>query len=941
MRTSRAVRRLRLVGLSLFVLACCLCSQLVSTRLTHALGGLAPAYANTAAQQVEQGAAAYRNHRYSDAIENWRSALSQYGDRENSAENSLERAIILENLARAYQQQGQLALALEHWQLATDVYVARQNGAKIGRTLAAQAAAYRQLGQPYQAAGILCRPVTDEVDYEVYGPQFCRPESAIAQSRQAADRAGEIAALGSLGETYRVIQRYELAVQVLEAGLEMSRNLAGNSALAEGVSRAQQRAPLHNSLGNVHKEQAELGYQQAIAAQRGLTGGEQDLRAAAERYRQAAIAQFIQSETLARNSDDAATEVKALLGRLAVSFQSNKLESTASLREQAIARLGQLPPNQAQVYLALQLTKRPRELGVAGSSRASRSQCTDIFLDDRTRSLLQQAHTLATRLNNNRLVAFSQGEIGHYYECTGDYSSALQWTQQARLAASGDRVLALDTLYLWQWQTGRIYQHQGQTDQAIEYYAKAVGNLDRVREEILSSDRNLQFDFRDAVAPVYRELAEIRLTQVSSAESASSLEHTNLANKSNSQTSNQNIRAALGDIDSLQLAELQNYFGSDCLVPVADLRLDDLLSSTEARTSTVSDAALINTVIFPDRTAAILTLPGQAPLLHWIDQPEEYLRQSVITLRNSLEDTANELEGFDTTGAERLYSQIIAPFLPMLSQNDIKTLVFVNDGILRNIPMGALYDGQQYLVEQYALALAPSLQRSDASPRGSLPSRALILGLSQNPTVNGQQLGSLPAVRREVQEVLSVFPNSDLLLDAAFTKTNLEQNLSDRTYPVLHIATHGKFDTAPNKTFLVTGDKAGNQETGAGENQLLRLGELDTLVRGGATPTASAPTDLLDLIVLSACETATGDERASLGLAGVTIRAGARTALASLWSVDDESTADLVTYFYQNWDSGLSKSEALRQAQIAVMKDPKYFQHPAYWSAFMLVGDWQ
>ena len=346
-----------------------------------------------------------------------------------------------------------------------------------------------------------------------------------------------------------------------------------------------------------------------------------------------------------------------------------------------------------------------------------------------------------------------------------------------------------------------------------------------------------------------------------------------------------------------------------------------------------ADSALISTVIFPDRTAVILTLPGQVPLLHWIDQPEAALRQTILSFRESLEDRSNELEGYDTQLAQQLYADLIEPFHTALTRYDIQTLVFVNDGILRNIPMAALHDGNQYLIERYALAIAPSLQQSQnpVSNPNNRPN-ALVLGLTENPTVSGQGLGALSAVQREVREILSILPNSDLLLNESLTKANLAQKLGQQVYPVLHIATHGKFESDPQNTFLVMG----NKETASVENKLLRLGELDTLIRSGAPREG-----LLDLIVLSACQTASGDERSTLGLAGVTIRAGAESALASLWSVNDVSTADLITYFYQNWQTGLSKAEALRAAQLQVMADARYFQHPAYWSAFILVGDWQ
>ena len=958
MRFSSAWRRLRLFSLVLLTTICCCCWQWLPT---------SAAMANTPARLVQQGVSAYRDYDYSTAIDRWQAAIALYPE----DENSLDRAIVLENLARAYQQTGEPTEALGYWQSATAVHVALQNWPKLGRSLTQQAQAYSQLGQPYQAIGLLCAPVPDagEADLADEFAAGCSADSALRITQNTEDTIAQIAALGSLGEAYRAIKSYPAALQALQTGLS----------IASEPESLQHQALLHNSLGNLYKEQSELRYQQAASARRSATGLESTFYAVAKENDKTALEHFRNSEAIARQQGLPTLEVKALLGQISVYAHGSapglsQLDSIVEARTQATALWAQLPPTQEKVYLALQLTKRQRPLlDIASTSVASRTQCRDIVTDAATQSLLQQAFTIASSLHNNRLKAFAQGEIGHYHECNGDYTKALDWSQQARLSASGDRVLALDTLYLWQWQTGRIYQTLGQSDAAVDFYSQAVDNLNQIRLEILASNQTLQFDFRDAVAPVYRELANIRLSLVPESLSVASISLTKdqtssqsavqasaqTASQSSAQTSApifaqiaeqsrlQKITAALGNIDDLQLAELQNYFGSDCIVPVSQRRLDEVLAAAmpidanaadanaaDASTTDAAEAstALVSTVIFPERTAVVLTLPGQMPLLHWIDTRESDLRQSIIDFRNSLEDTANELEGYDTQQAQRLYQQIIAPFQPALTARNIKTLVFVNDGILRNIPMGALYDGSRYLIEQYALAIAPSLQRPDTAAQNALPARALVLGLSKNPIVDGRGLGALPAVKREVKEVVSILPNSQLLLDEAFTKENLKERLSSQPYPVLHIATHGKFETEPDNTFLVTGDK----ELATTENKLLRLGELDALIRSGAPQNG-----LLDLIVLSACQTGSGDERSALGLAGVAIRAGADTAMASLWSVDDESTADLITYFYQNWDGGMPKAEALRQAQITVMKDRRYLRHPAYWSAFMLVGDWQ
>ncbi|MEO0986137.1 MAG: CHAT domain-containing protein [Cyanobacteria bacterium J06639_14] len=946
MRILRARRILRFFFLLVLTAGFCIC------QLPLRLFQILPVQATDTAQLVQQGVDAYRQNQYAAAIADWEKALTHYA----TTEASVDRAIIVENLARAHQQIGQPSKALAYWQDATAIYTARQNWVQVGRTLTAQAQAYSFLGQSLQAINLLCTGDTDLVIAVTDLPTVhastsaaaspshrCQSASAVEIARATQDGETLVAALGSLGEAYRAVQDYGKALGFLQQGLDVATKL----------QNPYYQALLHNSLGNTYREQAELNYQQAAVSLRSASGDAEHFHSKAQQARKLAFEQFTDSQTRAQQAGYPAIAIKALLGLMALYAHTSEYDQVVALRDQAVPWLAQLPPNQEKVYLTLQLTKQRQALadtsGMAltdASYEASRSLCRDIIRDGQTWTLLEQAHVIADGLGNNRLKAFTQGEIGHFYECHGEYESAAAWTQQARLAASGDRVLALDTLYLWQWQMGRIYKALGQFDAAIESYTQAANNLNRVRDEILASNQNLQFDFRDAVAPVYRELAEIQLSRVptlppdplASGQAAGFKAAANVADSTPGTTSEDTVRDALSNIDNLQLAALQNYFGSDCIVPITERRLDETLVQGHSDNELLNTTALISTIIFADKTAVILTRPNRERQLHWINQPENEFRQTIIDFRNSLEDTANELEGYDTQLAENLYQAFITPFEQALQEDRITTLVFVSDGILRNIPMAALYDGKQYLMQRYAIAIAPSLQQTAVTSAAALDRQALVLGLSQDSIVNGEWLGSLPAVRREVQDVVTLLPGSDLLLNEELTQPNLQKALTTNTYPVLHIATHGQFGTDPNETFLVMGDKEPEIAVGSAQpdNRLLRLGELDTLIREGAPQEG-----LLELIVLSACQTASGDERSTLGLAGVTIRAGAQSALASLWAVSDEATADLITAFYQGWQSGLSKAEALSAAQQAVLSNPQYLKHPAYWSAFVLVGDWQ
>ena len=518
MNAPQASRLLRFVTIGVLTLVLTLASALVSTLgwsglpQAHTWAQVAQSAQSSAAQPVQQplqqqvqlGVDAYRSYQYRDAIALWETALFNL----LTTGPSLERAIILENLARAHQQLGEPSAALAHWHSATADYVALQSWQKAAQALTEQAQTYSQLGQPYQAIGLLC--VEGGASYETDG---CEVGSAIAIAQQTEDLTTQVAALGSLAEAYRAAQNFESALSVLQEALTLSEMLTGETLSGE---QPRYQALLHNSAGNLYKDQAEFFYQQALAAQRSASGSRDRFDEAAQVAQRTAEQHFEMSQTMAQQEGLLALEVKARLGLMAVFAHTDNQTQLASLRQQAIARWEQLPANQEKVYLALQLARQPRFLaGRQATVQASRTLCTDLPpTRDASQRLLIQANDLANTLGNNRLKAFTQGEIGHAYECAGDYAQALDWTQQARLSASGDRVLALDTLYLWQWQTGRIYHQLQQTNDAIAFYTQAVTNLNRVRDEILSSNRALQFDFRDAVAPVYRELAEIQLSLV-------------------------------------------------------------------------------------------------------------------------------------------------------------------------------------------------------------------------------------------------------------------------------------------------------------------------------------------------------------------------------------------------------------------------------------------
>jgi CHAT domain-containing protein len=197
-----------------------------------------------------------------------------------------------------------------------------------------------------------------------------------------------------------------------------------------------------------------------------------------------------------------------------------------------------------------------------------------------------------------------------------------------------------------------------------------------------------------------------------------------------------------------------------------------------------------------------------------------------------------------------------------------------------------------------------------------------VQALSAGLGVSVQGFPALPFVEEEARSV-NRFYGGDLLLNRDFVVSRVESELKDHPFSIVHIASHGQFESDPKKSFLLAYDDK------------LTMDRLDRFV--GLMRYRDEP---LGLLTLSACETAEGDDRAALGLAGVAIKAGARSALATLWSINDESSSHLIREFYRNLlDPSLSKAVALQRAQLAILDHPMY-RHPAYWAPFLLLNNW-
>ena len=476
--------------------------------------------------------------------------------------------------------------------------------------------------------------------------------------------------------------------------------------------------------------------------------------------------------------------------------------------------------------------------------------------------LIQVSQLLTTAIGQARTIKDSRGEaqalgsLGHLYELTSQHSEAQQLTEQARMIA--ENLPAPDIAYQLNWQLGRILTltKPGNTSSAISAYNRAVSHLKSLRNDLNATDRDLQFSFRDRIEPVYRELVALLL-------------------KDGEKTPDTDLKTARDLIESLQVAEIEDFLHQGCLDKYT-VQLDKIDRS----------AVVIYPIVLPDRIAVIASIPGQTKPKYYSSkisakEVEATINDLHTKIILSETDFGNEERLAFEQQSKRVYDLVLTPRLVKdLQQTNAKTLVFVLDGILRNLPMSVLYDGNKYLVEKYNLALTPGLQLvPPQSSRNQSQRQALLGGISE-------QQGTFPPlaqVKPELEAIAKLLP-SEQLINSQFNNQLISNNLNRGSSQIVHFATHGAFSSKPEDTYLKTW------------NDRLDLNQLSSLLRNRGIRSGRE----IDLLVLTACYSAQGDNRATLGLAGVAIQSRAKSTVASLWKSDDIATPILITDFYQH-----------------------------------------
>ncbi|WP_455202022.1 CHAT domain-containing protein [Kaarinaea lacus] len=716
-----------------------------------------------------------------------------------------------------------------------------------------------------------------------------------------------------LAETYRAAGRPIEAINLLSKEVDENKDFAPKL-----------RAQIYISLANSHVDLGDLkGAKQYLTESIKLSKAN-DLEAiratahnslgnlyALEDNAYSATNEYTESIIISQSKKLDLLQAKALTNRARITITQHKsdptlLKSARNDLKQANKIAASLADTSSTCKVLISIGSLLQTLAEANSSVTLKDDSTkEVLIKEDLLGAFKAFNTaaeVADRLENQYLSSYALGNLGKLYFDRKRFEEALLFTQDAVLAAQ--KVKALEILYRWYWQTARILLELNDQTAAINAYKLAIDTLqdDSLRYDLNKSQLSKTYSFQNTIKPLYLEYVELLLA-----------EKKNISNNQH----HQNLVAAKSTIEKYRAAELRDYFQDECIT--------ELQAKTKKFEHIDHNVAVIYPIILSDKLKVILSIGDY--VTDKPDGPNEPIEVTFKKVNRESSRLKNAIKQRKTGDAlydpaENIYSWLVAPFSETLKEKNIKTLVFVPDGPLRSVPMAALYDGQDFLVNNYAVVIEPGLELTDPRPTLEKNIKVLSGGLTESKTNDPP----LEHVESELTQIENLYQNDNIRLQGGnFTVSNLKNELNQTPFQIVHIATHGQFAINPNESYLSTYDKR------------MYMNDLSSYM--GISKFRNKPVELL---TLSACETAAGNDRAALGLAGVALKSGARSAIASLWKVDDEASSQLMQYFYKNLtgEKGkLTKAQALQEAQKMLIREKK-FSDPIFWSPFILIGNW-
>ncbi|MGB3788852.1 MAG: CHAT domain-containing protein [Phormidesmis sp.] len=783
---------------------------------------------------------------------------------------------------------------------------------------------------PFQAAAL---PASSQLAAEpgkVQTVQLLADNDIVSKSK----------ALYDSGVAYLRAEDYATALSVLEEGLSL---VAANSDENRGVASNLSGSPNANAvlnfssaLGETHQWLGHLGsalnyYRQALSGdpiepvRAVLLVNIGTIEAAIGQYDQAELT-LQQAVDLNRRLEKPREEASALLALGWIDEQQIDYD-------RAIAYYDQASGLYRQIGSISEEADTLNNLGIVHLKQGDLSAAKKAL--DRGWSLLEAEEDLYSR----SLLLDSYGRLSQQ-EGKRDLAWS-QYLQGLQLSAqTGDTIGEIESSL----NLAALMEDSFEPALAIFFYKRAIAKIEIIRSDLQSLPLTAQQSYTATVESAYRQLADLLLSQNRTAEALQVLELLKLQEVdtylrgqtqesrpiSLSTSAEANLESVLESfLESTSLIELSAFLelpetravSSQIGSTTDSFDLQVIESLQAALSAQPVKTAVLYPLVLPDRLELILITSEGLPIHRQVQVTQSHLTRVVGELQSQLH--ADSLD--PTALSQQLYQWLVHPLDEILEEQDIENIVYLPDSILRYIPLAALHDGQQWLAQKYQSHNITAASIDNLTRTGS-PDLTVVAGaLTENsPPYSirvGQQQFSytgLSGAKQEVERLVATLPDTMALFDQAFTSETILEAASD--HRVVHLATHAKFlPGQPEDSFVLFGD--GNIVT------LRELGEWQL--------------SDVDLVVFSACQTATSvdaEGKEILGLGFQMQQAGAGSAIAALWAVDDNSTAALMGEFYAALQSGKSKAQALQQAQTQLIKSRR-FSHPNAWAAFILIGN--
>ena len=685
----------------------------------------------------------------------------------------------------------------------------------------------------------------------------------------------------------------------------------------------------------------------------------------AREYRQQALAEFQKSQSIASANGNLALGYAA---QLHLARLENDPSKRLSMIKQVNSNLAGVKDEGSRVNLMLNIMDQLDTMRKEGQLPGRLEEISRFELD-----MAGNAIALAGKAGMLRALSQSEGFLAGCYERGRKLEDAIRQTELA--ISHSVEAKASDLTMVWQSNLGRLLALNGQEEDAMMAYRRAMFYVDEIRNDIPMVYADGKSAYSETLEPIYRGMADLLLRTAS--------------RKPKQEDRQALLLEAIYSLEKLKESELEDYFNLRCslgtsaddtdapqqshlnqLSPLSALGRMGNLGRTLQKAS--GQTAIIYPIIFKDRLELLLVYDqGNGKGAQIVEKTLKEVNEKEITkvaenLNESLNRDEGKADGWKPS-SQKLYQWLIAPLQSELQSANINRLIYIPDGKLRLAPISAFYDGKSFIAEHYAVVVNNGLQFVSVQREQGALGKTLLAGLSkpdgssidQLPSdfqdaavewalVNSPNRGvgkktsakakpqrgtseyrqkmvegmSLPSVNDEIHSLEGRL-NSKTLMNENFTHGNLENDLQTGDYEFVHIASHGHFAHTAKESFIMTHDKT------------LHVDEVEKVIhvkpgKGGQ----------IDLVTFSACETATGDDRAPLGFTGIAIKAKARNALGALWSVNDNATYQFMQKFYTALKTnGGDKANALQQAQKGMIQEPG-LANPFLWAAFILVGSW-